>query len=341
MHKMILVADSDPNMQVLLYRILGDAGYSVSPASDGSEVIARVAAERPSLVVANVELPGKSGVDVCRHIKSGPEPIPVVLIAPGIDPQPIEPADAVIGTPLDAGRVVAIVRGLLDAGPQVPRPSEKLLVIDDDLGILELLEKLLTREGYQVVTADNGREGIAAIPSVCPDLVLLDVQMPGVGGFETLGKIREDHPDLPVIMITGFGSEDVAAQALRVGADDYLSKPLRIRHVCFRIQSNLEKARLRASQEHLNRRLLKTTLELTERLETALSASADLRGEVARVLDALEAQMGADHAGSPALGTLKQLREAIESERPLVAVAALAAELSQAQAQAAGADGAS
>jgi DNA-binding response OmpR family regulator len=84
-------------------------------------------------------------------------------------------------------------------------------------------------------------------------------------------------------MVTAFGSEDVAADALRLGADDYMAKPLRIQNLCFRIQRNLEKARLRANQELLNRQLRETTLELTDRLQKALGAAEGAR-ELARSL---------------------------------------------------------
>lgn len=280
MDSTILVVEGDVNMQLLLFRLFAEEGYAVVAASDGVEAIARIEAEEPGLVVANVDLAGRSGTEVCRHVKERLGHIPVVLLAPGTNPEPIEPADAVVGIPLDPQKALEAVRGLLAQGeaqrPGARRP-DRLLVIDDDLGILNLLQSLLTKEGYDLVTADCGREGLAALEREQPDLILLDVQMPGMSGFEVLTEIRQRHPSVPVIMVTGYGSEDVATQALRLGADDYVAKPLRLRNICFRIESNLERARLRASHDRLNRQLRQTTLDLCVRLQDALSENEEMK----------------------------------------------------------------
>jgi DNA-binding response OmpR family regulator len=321
----ILVVDPDPRSQLLLFRILAEAGYAVTAASDGAEAVAKIEADPPALVLANTHCPAKSGIELCHYAKARPEPLPVILIAPEPEPAPIEPADAVIGTPLDPGRTVEAVRRVLGADEaEVAAAQDTILIIDDDLGILDLLENVLAREGYAVVVADCGRDGIAALEREKPSLVLLDVQMPGMSGFEVLTKIRELGCDVPVIIVTAYGSEDVATDALRLGADDYVAKPLRVPHLCFRIQRNLEKARLRASRELLNKQLRQTTLELVDRLQGALEAGAAERGVLAGILDDLRAVLVRD-GGTPAVvGLVERLRAAAAAEDVAASLAAVA-----------------
>jgi len=321
----ILVLERDAATQLLLFRTLAGAGYGVITARDGAEGVAKIETGDPALVIADVDLAGKSGQEICQLVKSRPHPVPVILLSPAGDPGPIPPADSVIGTPMDTGKLLEVVGRLLGARPsQAPAPSSKILVIDDDLAILNLLETLLASEGYRVVVTASGREGLAALEREKPDLVLLDVQMPGMNGFEVLTKIREQDFDLPVIMVTAYGSEDVAADALRLGADDYIAKPLRVRNLCFRIQRNLEKARLGASQERLNEQLRQTTLELTDRLQDVIEANSAFRTLLDRILGDLRDDLARGGSVADAMDLLGRLREIAHAEFPTAAYEAIA-----------------
>jgi len=311
---MVLVCDADPGTQVLLFRVLAEAGYAVASAAEGAEAIAKIESDPPALIVANAALPGRSGAELCRLAKSRAEPIPVLLMAPGTAPEPIECADGMLGLPLDAVKVVDAVTGLLPPDEGAPPAGGHVLVIDDDVGILDLLSNLLGNTGYRVTTAGCGREGLEALASEAPDIVLLDVQMPGMSGFETLAKIREEHPDLPVVMITGHGSEEVAADALRLGADDYIAKPVRIRNLRFRVERNIEKARLRTAQEGLNRQLRQTILELTDRLAALADSYAALRRLVRTALDELCEVLDTEGASPETLALVGRLRAAAEAD---------------------------
>jgi serine phosphatase RsbU (regulator of sigma subunit) len=99
------------------------------------------------------------------------------------------------------------------------------LVVDDDPDINRLLQVRMRSAGFSVRSAGNGEDALAAIAEEAPDVMLLDVSMPGVGGLEVLERVREQQLDIAVIMSTAFGSERVAIDALRKGADDYLRKP--------------------------------------------------------------------------------------------------------------------
>lgn len=333
MRNTILVLDRDSTNQLLLFRILGGAGYAVSSARDGAEAVARIETRPPGLIVANVNLPGKSGAEIAALVKARPNPIPIILVSPDAEPGRIPPADFVVGSPIDASRLLETVRELLSEDKEGGAPADRILVIDDDLAILNLLENLLAGEGYEAVMAACGREGLVALQKDKPDLILLDVQMPGMSGFEVLTKIRELHSDVPVIMVTAYGSEDVAAEALRLGADDYIAKPLRVKNLCFRIQRNLEKARLRASQESLNEQLRQTTLELTGRLQEVIEANASFRSLLDRILDDVKGLLERGGSAAEAIELLARLRRIAQADYPSAAYAEIAEAFKKANAE--------
>ena len=99
-----------------------------------------------------------------------------------------------------------------------------VLVVDDDADVRALVSELLTRAGYEVSEAPNGREALKSLFDERPDLVLLDISMPELDGWATLDRIRE-LSDVPVVMLSALGAELEKVRALRAGADDYVTKP--------------------------------------------------------------------------------------------------------------------
>jgi DNA-binding response OmpR family regulator len=114
----------------------------------------------------------------------------------------------------------------------------RILVVDDEADILDLLTELLGESGYEVVRASDGREAIRALFHAQPDLVLLDVAMPELDGWQTLERIR-DVSDLPVLMLTARAAEDDKVRGLRAGANDYVTKPFSTRELLARIDALL------------------------------------------------------------------------------------------------------
>ena len=127
--------------------------------------------------------------------------------------------------------------------------TKKILIIDDDPAFLNLVEQVLTQKGYEVLKASSGREGLRLIFDQRPDLVLLDVMIPGVDGWQVCSRIREIS-DIPIIMITGrHKSEEDVVRGLDYGADDYLTKPLGSRELVARVRAVLRRAELPSSQD--------------------------------------------------------------------------------------------
>src|SRR3989304_8180886 len=105
-------------------------------------------------------------------------------------------------------------------------PRTTLLIVDDEPNILTSLRRALEIEGYVVEVAGSGRVGLDKVEDKDVDLVMLDVMMPELDGLSTLKQIRDKHPELPVIMMSGHGTVDTAVQAAKLGAHDFLEKPL-------------------------------------------------------------------------------------------------------------------
>ncbi len=131
----------------------------------------------------------------------------------------------------------------------------KILVIDDELDIREGLEMLLTSEGYTVELAQNGTEGIERLESRAYDMALLDLMMPDKSGMEVLTEVRRRDRETPIFMITAYGSVEAAVQALKLGANDYFSKPWDNEKLIIEIDRMIAKRRLEYENTHLKRAL--------------------------------------------------------------------------------------
>jgi len=127
--------------------------------------------------------------------------------------------------------------------------EKKVLVIDDDPVFLRLVEQVLTQKGYEVLKAGSGQEGLRVLFAQRPDVVLLDVVMPRMDGWQTCSRIR-DVSDIPIIMLTGKQTgEDDIVRGLDYGADDYLIKPLGNRELVARVRAILRRAELPSSPD--------------------------------------------------------------------------------------------
>lgn len=133
--------------------------------------------------------------------------------------------------------------------------AESILIVDDEPGILSSVSKILEDEGYQVMTARGGTEALKMIAAEPPDLVLLDIWMPEMDGLETLKKVREQAPKFQVMMMSGHGSIETAVKAIKLGAYDYIEKPLSLDNIMLRVRHALDQRRL--EEENLK---LRTTV---------------------------------------------------------------------------------
>ena len=151
-----------------------------------------------------------------------------------------------------------------------------VLVVDDEVNIRKTLQGVLSDEGYRVTLAEDGERALEALSRSLPDAVLLDVWLPGMDGLEALRRIREMFPLLPVIMISGHGTIDMAVTAVKSGAFDFIEKPISLDKLLITLTRAIEREILRSENVELKERV-----ERKYRLVGESEAMRNLRAEIA------------------------------------------------------------
>jgi PAS domain S-box-containing protein len=151
-----------------------------------------------------------------------------------------------------------------------------VLVIEDKPEMIQILtDYVLGPQGYVVLTALNGEEGLHMALSEEPDLVILDLRMPKMSGLQVLQNLREQQCQVPVIVITAYGSEEVVVRALRLGANDYVPKPFELDEMINAIERVLNESRREKERAQISQELEKSAKELTKKIELVLHGIDD------------------------------------------------------------------
>lgn len=176
-------------------------------------------------------------------------------------------------------RLATPVRGYDYPNPEtrVINMADTILIIDDEKAIRNSLSGILTDEGFKPLTASSAEEGLDILEQKNVDLVLLDIWMPGMDGLEALGEIKKVH-DLPVVMISGHGTIETAVQATKIGAFDFIEKPLSYDKIILAINKGIHVARLERENRILRQGLTRT-MEITGKSP----AVTELRQQIERV----------------------------------------------------------
>ncbi|MBW2179977.1 MAG: sigma-54-dependent Fis family transcriptional regulator, partial [Deltaproteobacteria bacterium] len=131
-----------------------------------------------------------------------------------------------------------------------------ILIVDDEPTIQQSLSGILSDEGFEISIASNGYEALQIIQKDSPDLVLLDIWMPGIDGIETLKEIKKENPNIQVIIITGHGTIETAVTATKLGAFDLIEKPLSIDKIIVSISNALNFRRLEEENKYLRKKAI-------------------------------------------------------------------------------------
>jgi CheY-like chemotaxis protein len=203
-HIRVAVIDDDPDAQIILAHLLHEAGYSVMPIQDSRMAIERLRAGHPTLILLDIQMPHLNGWDLLAQIQQDPQlaRIPVILCT-------------IVDIQRSQLRILPSVRGytqkpirqeeVLLLFKQYARPhGSRILIVDDAPDARQLLRILLERQGYHIEEAANGLRALESMRKNRPDLVVLDLMMPGMDGFQVLLKMERDAAlaDLPVIVLT-------------------------------------------------------------------------------------------------------------------------------------------
>jgi DNA-binding response OmpR family regulator len=254
MQKILIIEDEAALLSMLSNKLMRE-GYDVASSHDGEEGLARVRSEKPDLVLLDIVMPKMSGIDVLEKMHADKElsKIPVIIISNSGQPVEIERAkalgaiDYLVKTEFDPQEVVEKVRAVLGApnsGPPTnPAPPARkanikssgqnlndkgasVLVVEDDQFLRDLIVKKLEEEGLRTMQAIDGEEGLRVIRENKPDIILLDLILPGIDGFEVLKQTKADPAisGIPIVILSNLGQKDDVGRGMELGAKDYLIK---------------------------------------------------------------------------------------------------------------------
>jgi PAS domain S-box-containing protein len=227
--KQILVVEDEPDIAELIRYHLEGNGYRVTTAARGEEALAKAHQQKPDLITLDILLPDIDGFEVLQRLKSNEETacIPVVILSIVPDKEDGFRLGAVdyVTKPVDEGRLLSAISAIL--------PKEDLiLVVDDNQDTLRLLQKVLGRDGFAVRAVNNGFEALTVAQREQPGLILLDLKMPGLDGYEVLKRLKRDKAtqDIPVVVVTGSVTDEEVKRkkVLALGATQFLTKPFAI-----------------------------------------------------------------------------------------------------------------
>jgi len=246
MAKILLVEDEEALSDVLSAKIKKE-GYEIEVAYNGEEGYAKLKKFKPDLLLLDIVMPKMDGYEVLEKMNEENIKTPVIIISNSGQPVELEKTkklgavDFLIKTQFDPNEVIAKIKNYLNKNggqneeiqPQEnPRTGKRLgskvLIVEDDAFLREICVKKMVKEGFSVYEAADGEQAIAEVGKIKPDIVLLDIILPAIDGFEVLKSIRENKDkkisQVPIFMLSNLGQESDIKKAMELGANDYLIK---------------------------------------------------------------------------------------------------------------------
>jgi len=255
--KKILIIEDEEILLDVLERKLTNSGYEVLVARDGDEGLEKMKEAKPDLILLDIVMPKKDGFEVLTKMREDKDlsDLSVMVISNSGQPVEIDRAlklgvkDYLIKTEFDPEEVIVKVnkifgndnadKNIKEKISQTEQPQEKknkdsagsgktILIVEDDRFLRELLAKKLKNEGFEISVAIDGEEALKRAKEDLPALILLDLILPGIGGFEVLRQIKKDPSEkvkgIPVIILSNLGQRDDVEKGINLGAVDFLVK---------------------------------------------------------------------------------------------------------------------
>jgi len=225
-----LIADDAEPMRSLLRSSLRHLGCQVVKEVDnGGAVVEAIAASRPDIVFLDINMPGSNGLAVMQQIVADNLHPYIVIISGDDSVENIQAAlyggaKSFFAKPYKLAKIEQILKDCADCLENAKLISA--LVADDDPLMRKLLGKVLAQFNCSIsFEAEDGKQALASIASYVPDIVFLDIEMPGLSGLETLREIRQKHPNLFTVMVSGHSSIENVKTAIGAGANGFIVKP--------------------------------------------------------------------------------------------------------------------
>ena len=246
----ILVIDDERMLCDLFQEVLRRQGHEVFTAYSGREGVTAYRQQRPRFTLLDLHLPDMSGIEVLRQIREiDPKGAVMILTGAASDCLEAEARGWGVTDFLIKGLSLDVIVGAVQRATNIPlsptgassgsREERSILVVDDEPQIRDLLTKYLTQKHYRVHAAQDGPAALALVDLERPDLVVLDMNMPGMNGVAVLRKLRDKNFAGGVMMLTSSQDENLLKEALDLGALDIVGKPADLERIELAIQVSL------------------------------------------------------------------------------------------------------
>lgn len=245
----ILVVDDEMQIRELLRDALGMKGYEVTTVPSADQALARVFEEPFDLVLLDIKLAGESGISVLKKIRETQKKIPVVIYS-GVITAELEKeartagANEVLSKDIGIMQLVEQIGRIVKAKNRIFQEPSKgkersILIVDDETEICNILRDFFKKRGCKTREAENGEKAVELARSETFSVALLDVNMPGMDGLDTLQKLLEINPKLGVVMVTGRQDDEKVKKAIELGAYSYILKPFDLLYLDLVVTSKL------------------------------------------------------------------------------------------------------
>ena len=216
-----LLVDDEKEFVASLSERLQLRNVVASVAHDGEEALSALKGEEPDVMVLDLRMPGIDGIEVLKRVKQFHPGVEVVILTGhGNEMDEQEAfrlgASAYLKKPVDVDQLLRAVR----------KERLKVLLVDDEKDFVEHLSKRLQLRNLETRVALDGEAALEVVREGNPDVMVLDLRMPGIDGIQVLRQVRQEHPQMAVVVLTGYGSDLDEAEARRLGASAYLNKPV-------------------------------------------------------------------------------------------------------------------
>lgn len=272
--KRVLIVDDEEDIRNLLRLTLEEEGFDVRVAFNGKEAIGKLKSESFEVLLTDIKMPMMDGIELLKAARVLNPEIAAILITGFPSIETVREAHRSLAfdyivKPFDPNTVLNCINAALsrraiahDLVESVHKP--KILVVDDEPLITNLFEVSLREEGYPIEIASNGKKAMERFLYGDFDVVITDVNMPEMDGRSLLDNLKSVKPEVIVIVITGYPSVDSAIETMRMGAYDYITKPIDPDVVINVIKRAWDKQSLELQKEDLLKRLQDANLHLTE-----------------------------------------------------------------------------
>ena len=236
----VLVIDDDETVHDMLFRLLSKEGFLVEIADNGESGMDKALELKPDVIVLDVLMPGMDGWDVLTRLKSNPETasIPVVMLTMVDDRSKGYTLGVTdyIYKPVDREKLVTAITRCVRYGDTAP-----ILIVDDDAGQRDLLKRTLEKDGWETIRAHNGRAALEAVRARTPSIIILDLMMPEMDGFELIHTLRKNPEtrEIPVVVLTAMDLSNADHMMLASNVTEVLKKGASSRDEVLKIVKDL------------------------------------------------------------------------------------------------------